>query len=90
MLVLLFALEKKLHKNPFGLNLLSFCSNVESQPKGWDSGASSPASPSLLLRTAWLHAFVVTIKCDSAFKAFCTVLDINFQRLALPIYRVVL
>ena len=51
-----------------------------------------PALPALvlLLRTAWLHAFVVTIKCDSAFKAFSTVLDIHFQRLALTTYGVVL
>lgn len=53
-------------------------------------GLPALPAPALLLRTAWLHAVVVTIKCDSAFKAFGTVLDINFQRLALPIYRVVL
>lgn len=44
MLVLLFVLEKKLHENPFSLNLF-FCSSVESQPKSRDSGTSSPASP---------------------------------------------
>ena len=45
MLVLLFVLEKTLHKNPFSINLLSFCSSVESQSKSQDSGTSSPASP---------------------------------------------
>lgn len=90
MLVLLFVLEKKLHENPFSLNLLFFCSSVESQPKSRDSGTSALPALVLLLRTAWLHAFVVTIKCDSALKAFSTVLDISFQRLALTTYGVVL
>lgn len=61
MLVLLFALEKTLHKNPFSLNLLSF-SSMKASLKARTVGLPALPALALLLRTAWLHAFVVTIK----------------------------